>query len=76
MENIYKYKDQIIDTPLAHKLYDMLMKISNDEYYVLCVMAELHTDDEIKKMLSVLDAGVTDKNIIALVPYDIDEGRI
>ncbi len=73
---IFKYEKQIVDTPLAHKLYDMLIKIKNDKYYVLCIMAELHTDEHIQKMIDILDAGETNTNNITLAALDIYHGRI
>jgi len=74
---IYKYKDSIVDTPLAHVLYEKLMKtVHNDEYYTLCIMAELHTDEHVQKMIDIIDTGETNTNKISLAAIDIYRGRI
>ena len=74
---IYKYKDKIVDTPLAKELYGKLMKITNDdEYYTLCIIAELHNDKHIQKMIDILDLGETNTNNISLNALDIYNGRI
>jgi len=73
---IQDYKDQIVDTPLAHKLYDMLMPLLEGEDHVLCLMAELYTDKDIQKMIDIIEAGETNSNYLKLASLDISNGRI
>lgn len=73
---IYKYKDKIVDTPLAKELYDKLMSLLEGEDHVLCLMAILYTDKEVQKMIDVIDAGETNSNYLKLAAIDIYDGRI
>ena len=73
---IQDYKDQIVDTPLAKKLYDMLMPLLEGEDHVLCLMAHLDTDKEVQKMIDIIDAGETNSKYLKLDAIDICDGRI
>ena len=73
---IQDYKDQIVDTPLAHKLYDMLMPLLEGEDHVLCLMAHVHNDNKVKKMIDIINAGETNSNYLKLASIDIYDGRI
>lgn len=73
---IQDYKDKIVDTPLAKQLYDKLMPLLEGEDHVLCLMAHLDTDNEVQKMIDIIDAGETNSNYLKLASIDICDGRI
>ena len=73
---IQDYKDQIVDTPLAKKLYDKLMPLLEGEDHVLCLMAKLYTDKEVQKMIDIIEAGETNSNYLKLASLDIANGRM
>ena len=73
---IQDYKDKIVDTQLAKELYDKLMPLLEGEDHVLCLMAHLHNDIEVKKMINIVDSGETNSNYLKLDAIDIHNGRI
>jgi len=63
-----------IKTNTGKKLFDMLLKIWDNDDFIGGVLGHLKGDEKKNKMIKILKEGLTDRSTIVLLSIDIADG--
>ena len=64
-------------TETGKKLYDLLVQISDDNNFLVGILANVKGDKNRQKMIDLIEKeGITDKGTIILASLDIKDGDI
>ena len=70
-------KNKLLKSELTKKLYNMLIKMYDEDLWALGIIYGVYDDDKkVKKMIDIIDSGECDLDKLGVLSEEIDEGLI